>query len=50
MVDHVQRRIKFGLMMFLVGSYFVVLIMVIPTCGDYDPMRVLSVDDDQFPA
>ena len=45
MVEHVSRRIQFGLMILVVGSYFLAWVMVIPTCSDCDPGQVLAVDD-----
>ena len=50
MVEHVYRRIQFGLMVLVVGAYFVVWVMVSSTCSDCDPRRVLAVDDENFPA
>ena len=50
MVEHVSRRIKFVLMMLVVGSSFVVLVVFSPTCSEYDTVRVLSVYDGQFTA
>ena len=49
MVEHVPKRIHFGLIILVVGAYFVLLVMVSPNCSDYDPVRVLDVDDGQFP-
>ena len=40
---------SFGLMILVVGDSFVVEVMVGPTCDDCDPVRVLDVDDGQFP-
>ena len=48
-VGHTSRRIKFGLIMLMVGAYFVVWVMVSPTCSNYDPARLLAADDGQFP-
>ena len=45
MVENVSRRIKFGLMVLVVGAYFVVWVMVSPTCSDCDPLQVLAVND-----
>ena len=50
MVDHVPRRIKFGIMISLVGASFVVWVMVSPTCSYCDQVRVFAVDDVQFTA
>ena len=44
-VDQVSRRIQFGLILLVVGASFVVWVMARPTCNDYDPVRVLVVDD-----
>ena len=49
MVNHVSRRIKFGLIMLVVGASFVVWVMVSPTCSYCDPVWVLVVYDGQFP-
>ena len=49
-VDYVSRRIQFGLIMGVVGAYFVVWLMVIPICNDFDPVQVLDVDVGKFPA
>ena len=48
MVEHVSRKINFGLMMLAVGESFVVWVMVIPTCSDCDPVRLLDADYGQF--
>ena len=48
MAEDVSRRIQFGLMIFVVGAYSVVWVMVSPTCSDCDPVQVLAVDDGQF--
>ena len=48
MVEHVSRRIQVGLMMLVVGTSFVVWFMVIPSCIDCDPVRVLALYDEQF--
>ena len=48
MVEHVSRRIQFGLMMLVVGASFVIWVMVSSTCGDCDPIRVLDVDYEKF--
>ena len=48
-VEHVSRRIQFGLMMLAVGATFVVWVMVSPTCSNYDLAQVLDVDDVKFP-
>ena len=48
MVEHVSRRIHFGLMMLVVGASFVIWVMVSSTCGDCDPIRVLDVDYEKF--
>ena len=50
MVQKVSRRIQFGLIILVVGAYFVVWVMVRPTCSDYFLVRVLAVDDGKFPA
>ena len=50
MVEHVSRRIHFGLIILVVGVSFVVWVMISPTYSDCDPVRVLAVDDGQFPA
>ena len=50
MVKHVYRRIQFGLMILVVGAYFVVWVTLSPTCSDCDPVRVLDADDEKFPA
>ena len=50
MVEQVSRRIKIGLIILVVGAYFLVWVMVMPTCSDYVPVRVLAVDDGKFPA
>ena len=50
MVDHLFRRIQFGLIMSVAGSSFVVLVMVSPTCSYFYPVLVLDVNDGKFPA
>ena len=50
MAEHVYRRIQFWLIMLVVGAYFLVCDIVIPTCSDCDPVRVLAVDDGKFTA
>ena len=50
MVEQVSSRIQFGLIILVVGASFVVWVMVSPTCSDCVPVRVLDVDDGQFPA
>ena len=50
MVEQVSRMIQFGLIILVVGTSFVVWVMVGPTCSDCVPVRVLAVDDGQFPA
>ena len=49
MVEQVSRRIQFGLIILVVGASFVVWVMVSPTCSDCVPVRVLAVDDGQYP-
>ena len=49
MVEHVSRSIQFGLIIFVVCASFVVRVVVSPTCSNCDPVRVLDVDDGQFP-
>ena len=49
MVEHVSRRIQFGLIILVVGASFMFWFMVNPTCSGCDPVRVLAVDDGQFP-
>ena len=49
MVEHVSIRIHFELMILMFGAYFVVWIMVSPTCSNCDPVPVLAVDDGKFP-
>ena len=44
MVENVSRKIQFGLMILVVGAYFMVWVMVSPTCSDRDTVRVLYVD------
>ena len=50
MVEHVSKRIQFGLTILVVGASFLVWVVVSPNCSDYNQMRVLDVDDGQFPA
>ena len=50
MVEHVSRRIQFGLMILVIGASFVVWIMVSPTCNYCNPLRLLAFDDGQFTA
>ena len=50
MVEQVSRRIQFGLIILVVGASFVVWVMVMPTCSDCFPVRVLDVDDGKFTA
>ena len=50
MVEQVSRRIKFGVMILVVGASFVFWVMVRPTCSDCVPVRVLAVDYRKFPA
>ena len=47
-VDQVSRRIQFGLIILFLGASFVVWVTVRPTCSDFDPVRVLAVDDGRF--
>ena len=49
MVEQVYRRIHLGLIILAVGVYFVVLLMVSPTCSDCVPVQVLAIDDEKFP-
>ena len=49
-VEHVSKRIQFGLMMLVIGASFVVWVIVSPTCSDCDPTKVLDDGDGQFPA
>ena len=49
MVEHMSKRIQFGLIMVVVGASFVVWVMVSSTCSDYDPAQVLDDEDGQFP-
>ena len=49
MVEHVFKRIQFGLIMLVVGAYFVFWVMVSPTCSDFDISRVLYADDGKYP-
>ena len=50
MVEKVSRRIQFGLIIIVVGAYFVVWFMVRPTCSDCVLVQVLAVYDGQFTA
>ena len=50
MVEHVSITTQFRLMILVVGASFVVWVMVILTCCDFDPVRVLDVDYGQFSA
>ena len=50
MVDQVSMRIQFGLIIFVVGAYFMVWVMVRPTYSDCVPVRVLAVDVGKFTA
>ena len=50
MVEHVSISIQFGLMIFVVGDFFVVWVIVSRSCSDCDPVWVLVVDDRQFSA
>ena len=50
MVEQVYRRIQSGLIILVVGAYFLVWVMVSPTCSDCVPLRVLAVDGGNFPA
>ena len=49
-IDEVSRRIKFVLILLVVGDYFVVWVMFRLTCSDCVPVWVLTVDDGQFTA
>ena len=49
MVYHVSKRIQFGLMLLMVGSSFLVWVMVSPTFSDCDPVQVLAVYGGKFP-
>ena len=50
MVEHVSRRIQFGLIIFMGGASFVVWVVVSSTCSDCDPLRVLAVNDGKLTA
>ena len=50
MVEHVSRRIHSVLMILVVGAFFVVWVMLSPTCSDCDTVRMLDVDYGKFPA
>ena len=45
MVVHVSRSIQFGLIILVIGVYFLVWVMVSPTCSECDSVRMLYVDD-----
>ena len=45
MVDQLSRRIKFRLIILVVGDYFVVLVMVMHTCSDCVLVWVMAIDD-----
>ena len=49
-VEHVFRRIQFGLIILVVAVYFVVWFMASPICSDFDPLQMFNVDDGKFPA
>ena len=49
MVEHVPRRIQFGLIILVFGASLVVWVMVSPICSDCDPERVLDVYDGKYP-
>ena len=44
-IDEVSRRIKFVLILLVVGDYFVVLVMVMHTCSDCVLVWVMAIDD-----
>ena len=50
MVEQVSRRIKFELIILVIGASFVVWVMLRPTCSECVPLRVLAIDDGKFPA
>ena len=50
MAKHISRRMQFGLMILVVGTSFVVWVVVSSTCSNCGPLGVLAVDDVQFPA
>ena len=49
MVDHVSRRIQFGLIMLVFGASLLVWLMLSSICSNCDPVRVLADDDGKFP-
>ena len=50
MVEHVSKMIRFGVIVLVVGAFFVVWVMVIPTCSKYDPTEVLDSKNGKFKA
>ena len=50
MVEHLSSNIKFGLILSVSGVSFVIGAMVSPIFINCDHMRVLDMDDSQFPA
>ena len=50
MVDQVSRSIQFRLILLIVVAFFVVCVMVRPTCSYCVPVQVLAVDDGKFTA
>ena len=49
MVEHVYKRIQFGLIILVVGASFIVRVMVSHTCSDCDPTHVLDSDGGKVP-
>ena len=48
MVEHVSNKSQFGFMLSFTSASFIFCTIVSPICSDYDPMRVLNVEDGQF--
>ena len=49
-VEHVSNSNQFGFMISFTVTPFIVFAAVSPIFSDCDPMRVLDVEDGQFPA
>ena len=48
MVEHVSKRIQYGLIMLVVCASFVVWVMVSTNCSDFDSTQVLDANDEKF--
>ena len=49
MVEHVSKRIKFGLLLLFIGASFEVWDMVSLICNDWNLTQASYTDDGKFP-